>query len=130
MQPLRKGQAVEAAEVIATYGAAWNEADDVRRLALLELAWADEGVYQDPTGRVEGREALVAHIAGFREMMAGHAVDVSTGVDVYTDLFRFGWVMRDGGDVVMEGMDFGKLSSDGRIKRLYGFFGPFPPLDG
>jgi hypothetical protein len=44
-------------------------------------------------------------------------------------VFRFAWVMRNGDDVALEGIDFGELDPDGRIKRIVGFFGPFPPLD-
>jgi hypothetical protein len=47
-------------------------------VASYAAAWADDGVYCDPTALVEG-------------------------------------------------MDFGELGDDGRLKRIVGFFGPFPP---
>ena len=34
---------------------------------------------------------------------------------------------HDNGKVLMEGMDYGELDEDGRIKLIVGFFGPFPP---
>ena len=49
-------------------------------------------------------------------------------VDDNGDGLRFAWVMRNGDEVVLEGMDFAELAPDGRIKRIAGFFGPFPPL--
>ena len=115
-------------EIVATYGAAWNETDEVKRAALLEQAWADDGAYRDPTATVDGRAALVAHIGGFQAMMPGHSIDQASAVDARDDVFRFAWVMRSGGEVLLEGIDFGELASDGRIKRIEGFFGPFPPL--
>ena len=115
-------------EVVEAYGAAWNEPDDARRLALLERSWADDGVYQDPSGRAEGRTALHAHIGGFHSIMDGHTIDTTSKIDVYGDNFRFAWTMRNGGDVVLEGMDFGTFAPDGRIATITGFFGPLTAL--
>jgi hypothetical protein len=116
-------------EIVTAYGAAWNEPDDAKRTALLEQAWSDNGVYTDPTATAMGREALVAHIGGFHKMMPGHTIDLTSGVDAYGGTFRFAWVMRNGDDVALEGMDFGELATDGRISRIVGFFGPFPALN-
>jgi len=114
-------------EAVATYGAAWNETDEQKRRALLEQSWADDAIYQDPMGRAEGREALVAHIGGFQQMMAGNTIDATSGVYTYGNVFRFSWVMRDAqGNVAMEGMDFGELADDGLLASITGFFGPFP----
>jgi hypothetical protein len=38
---------------------------------LLEHAWTTGGVYCDPLARVEGCDALDAHIAGFHERRPG-----------------------------------------------------------
>ena len=114
-------------EIVAAYGATWNEPDEAGRADLLATSWADDGVYCDPTALVTGRAALAAHIGGFHQMMPGHTIDLVSGVDVHHDLIRFAWVMRKGDEVVLEGMDFGELAPDGRIRRIVGFFGPFPP---
>jgi hypothetical protein len=29
----------------------------------------------------------------------------------------------------MEGFDVGELGPDGRLRRIVGFFGPFPPIE-
>jgi hypothetical protein len=117
-------------ETVATYGAAWNEPDAGKRAALLAQAWADDGTYTDPTAHAEGRDALVAHIGGFHEMMPGHTISSTSAVDAHGDVFRFAWEMRNGDGVSLEGMDFGEVAPDGRIRRIVGFFGPFPPLAG
>ena len=114
-------------EIVAAYGAAWNETDEGTRRKLLEQSWADDAIYQDPMGRAEGRDALVAHIGGFHEMMPGNTISNTSGVDAHGSVFRFSWEMRDAtGAVAMEGMDFGEVASDGRLKAITGFFGPFP----
>jgi hypothetical protein len=123
------GSRMDASKTVATYGAAWNEPDEAKRAALLEASWSDDGVYQDPTGTAEGRAALVAHIGGYQSMFPGHTIDFASGVDVTDAGIRWAWVMRNGDEVALEGMDFAELAPDGRIRRIAGFFGPFPPLD-
>jgi hypothetical protein len=119
---------MDTTEIVATYCAAWNEPDIAKRTAMLEAAWTDDGVYHDPTGTAEGRAALIEHIGGFHEQFPGHTIDPASGVDDNGDGLRFAWVMRNGDEVVLEGMDFAELGPDGRIRRIAGFFGPFPPL--
>ena len=116
-------------EAVATYGAAWSEADEAKRRELLDEAWADDGTYLDPTGRADGRDALVTHIAGFLQMMPGHRIDLASGVDAHDGYVRFAWKMVGPDEqTVMEGVDFGTLADDGKIKSIVGFFGPWPEL--
>jgi hypothetical protein len=124
-----EARGVDASEIVGAYGAAWNEPDEAKRTALLETSWADDGVYQDPTGKAEGRAALIAHIGGFQTMFPGRSIDLASGVDVTEAAVRWAWVMRNGDEVELEGTDFAELAPDGRIRRLAGFFGPLPPLE-
>ncbi len=120
---------MDTSEIVATYGAAWNEPDQAKRTVLLEASWADDGVYQDPSGTANGRAALVAHIGGFHATYPGHTIEQASGVDITDAGLRWAWVMRNGDEIALEGMDFAELAPDGRIKRIAGFFGPLPPLD-
>jgi hypothetical protein len=115
-------------EVVALYGSAWNTTDEAARRRALERAWADAGVYSDPTARVEGREALVAHIGGFQAQMPGARLELTSGVDEHHGALRFTWTLRaSDGSTVTEGIDFGELAGDGRLRRITGFFGPPAP---
>ena len=117
-------------DVVRAYGAAWNEPDKAARRKLLDEAWADNGVYSDPTGRAEGRDGLVQHIAGFQSQFAGHRIDLTSGVDDHDGFLRFTWAMvGPDGAAVIEGIDFGELAPDGRLRRITGFFGPPPALE-
>jgi hypothetical protein len=99
-------------------------------MQILERCWAPEGVYCDPTARIEGREAFSGHIAGFREQFAGHRIDASSGVDEHDGFLRFAWKMYGpDGNEVMEGCDFGRVNADGQLDLIVGFFGPFPSQD-
>jgi SnoaL-like domain len=118
-------------EVVTAYGAAWNETDEAARRKLLDHAWADDGVYCDPTAIVNGRDALVAHIAGFHQQFPGARIDQASGVDAHDGWLRFAWTMLAAdGATIMDGFDVGELGPDRRLRRIVGFFGPFPPLDG
>ena len=114
--------------VIEAYGAAWAETDADIRLALLDTAWSDAGVYQDPTGEAHGRQELCDHIAGFHGRFPGARLEITSGLDAHHDKLRFGWKIThaDGSDLVA-GTDFAVLAADGRIASVTGFFGPLPP---
>ena len=117
-------------EVVTAYGAAWNETDEAARRKLLDDGWADDAVYCDPTATINGRDALVAHIAGFHQQFPGARIDQASGVDEHDGWLRFAWRMvGPDGATIMDGFDVGELGTDGRLRRIIGFFGPFPSLD-
>jgi hypothetical protein len=119
------------AEVIRAYGQAWLEPDAAARRALLETAWADDGVYQDPMGEARGREALVRHIGAFHSSAPGARIELTTGFSEHHGAVHFGWRMvAADGRVQVEGVDFGRLAPDGRLESVTGFFGDPPPLEG
>ena len=118
---------MDANEIVQAYGSAWAETDEAKRRKILESCWADGGMYVDPTGRADGRDAFVAHIGGFQSTFGGHRIDLTSGVDEHDGFLRFEWRMTDAsGATVLEGMDFGRLADDGRLALICGFFGPFP----
>ncbi|KUF11664.1 nuclear transport factor 2 family protein [Pseudoponticoccus marisrubri] len=117
----------ELTDIIAAYGAAWREGDAARRAGLLQIAWAEDGLYQDPTGEARGRDALVAHIGGFLEAYPGATLTLTSGIDLHHDRLRFGWRMTLGdGSVLTDGIDIGRVDPDGRLTEIIGFFGPLP----
>lgn len=111
-------------EAIAIYGSAWNEPDPDTRLALLELVWADEGVYRDPTVVAEGREALSDAIGGFQQAFPDAQLQLQGEVDEYGGLGRFHWMIT--GSQPLPGMDFVEIGDDFRIVGITGFFGELP----
>ena len=118
-----------AQEIVDAYGAAWNEPDEAKRRALLERAWADDGAYTDPQSNVAGREALIALIGGMHSQMPGARIEATSGVDVHHDKLRFAWKFASGdGSMMIDGIDFGELADDGRLKTIVGFWGEPPAL--
>lgn len=128
-QRLDKAAQTKVDETVALYGAAWNEPDVEARRQLLEKAWATNGTYTDPTAHVEGREALVQHIAGFQKGLPGARIVPTSQADVHHGLLRFSWrLLKADGTTLTDGIDFGALDADGRIAKIVGFFGPVTPL--
>lgn len=122
-------QAPSLDETVAAYGEAWNETDEVKRAALLELSFAEDGIYEDPQSRYEGRQALFEGIGDFQRDNPGSRIELASGVDEHHGKIRFRWhIVTGDGRVVSEGMDYGELAEDGRIQRIVGFFGPFPEV--
>ncbi len=114
---------------VDAYCAAWRAVDEAERRRLLDMSWSEDGVYQDPTADVSGREALVHHIAGFFQRMPGFSLVTTSGVDHHHGKIHFLWKMQGpDGQTALEGRDFGEIGPDGRIRRITGFFGPPPPL--
>ena len=115
---------MELDELITLYAAAWSEPDRVLRQQLLARAWAEDGTYTDPTAHVEGRTALVDHIEGFLKRFPGAYFEVTSAVDTHHQRLRFSWrMMLADGKVFADGIDFGELSSDGKLRQIVGFFG-------
>lgn len=122
--PLPKDGAATGGAVVDAYQAAWNEGDAVKRGALLDTAWSDDGRYVDPTADVTGRDALVAQIDSFRGSLPGAKVDGTSAVATGDGAVHFRWNTSGlGGLVNVEGMDVGLTGADGRLTLIAGFFG-------
>ncbi len=116
--------------VVLTYVEAWNEADDAKRLGLLDLCWADDGTYLDPTAAVSGRNALSQHIGTVLGRRPGARVVLLSDVDVHHDVARFLWrVELPGGRLGDTSIDVCDFGADGRLTRVVGFFGEIHQRD-
>lgn len=116
-------------ETLFTYIAAWSESDEDRRRSLLEQVWEENGIYSDATAEVQGREELVQHIGTFLRRHPGHRTLLTSGVSRHHGYFRFSWiVVKPDGERVFEGVDFGETGSQGRLRRITGFFATSSPL--
>ena len=56
--------------------------------------------------------------------MRGARTELRGNVDEHHGLLRFAWSIAGPDGPVMEGMEFGELAEDGRLRRIVGFFGP------
>jgi hypothetical protein len=118
------------------YAEAWNTPDATVRRELLHIGLADDCSYTDPAYEARGKEELADHIGrslsgeAYDGLGAGARIPISSGVDQHHVMFRFTRVLIEPQErrILLEGMDFVELAADdGRLQRITGFFGGFPP---
>ena len=122
-------------EVVLAYIEAWSTPDEAARRELLDMSVADDASYTDPAYEARGKEEIVSHIGrslsgeAYDGAGAGARIPISSGIDQHHGVFRFSRVMVDPQEhLLLEGMDFVELAADGRLQRITGFFGAFPPV--
>jgi hypothetical protein len=112
---------------VDTYLAMWNETDPRRRAEHIERAWARDGEYVDPVQEAHGHATLSDMVDGVHARFPGHRFRRVSGVDLHHDQLRFGWELAaPNGNVVVAGIDVGRLAPDGRLRGITGFFGELP----
>lgn len=107
--------------LIDGYMAAWNEPDAAARQQLLNMVWTDEGRYTDPQSDGDGRDALDGIIARLHQAMPGGHFTINS-LDHHHNVVRFTWTFQPPNGSPLNGMDFGEIADDGRLRRIVGFF--------
>jgi hypothetical protein len=123
-------------DVVLAYIEAWSTPDEAVRRQLLDASLADDASYTDPAYEVRGKEEIASHIGrslsgeAYKRAGAGARIPISSGVGQHHGMLRFSWAMIDPQErmVLLEGMNFVELAADGRLQRISGFFGAFPPM--
>lgn len=112
----------EISNLLEQYTGAWSEPDPQARQVLLQAAWHDTGDYTDPLAHAIGREELDGLIARFLGDNPGSRFTVREPVDHHHDFVRFFWTLHFGGGAELQGMDYGEIAADGRLRKIVGFF--------
>ena len=114
-------------ELIANYIRSWNEADTLRRRALIEDVYAEHATYTDPMTQAHGWEGIDATIAAVQQMFPGHRFTLAGPVDAHHDLARFQWHLTAPGaaEPLVVGFDVAE-TDEGRIRRVHGFLDKVP----
>ena len=114
-------------ESFGHYLAAWNEHDPEKIRDHLAAALADGALFVDPAHQVAGIDAIEAMIREARSAMDAEYA-VVTAIDGHNRRYRYRWEVRRQGHPPIPGMDVTTIDEAGRIERIDGFFGDFPPL--
>ena len=116
---------------VDTYLAAWNESDRDQRTALIEKVWTNDAQLIDPPLAAQGHVAIDEMIATMHAQFPGHWFRRASGIDAHHDHLRFAWeLVGPDGAVALAGLDVGEVGNDGRLRRITGFFGEVPPIEG
>ena len=113
-------------DIVDAYGAAWNEPDEDRRRQLLEKSVTDDGTLVDAERAIVGRDALVDLIGAFQEQKPWARMEFTSEPEEHHGSLRITWALVRNGARVEEGVDFGELAEDGRLRKIVSFFGLLP----
>lgn len=115
--------------LVATYCKAWFDPNPDERRRLLFATFEPDGIYIDPNVHIVGIEALLNHIDLIIAARHGFWLEQTTMIDAHHDFIRFGWVQRGAdGFRGKESIDVCRISPDGKLSLIVGFFGPLMPM--
>ena len=104
----------------------WNEADEARRLALLQRHWRDDASYVDPMMAADGVQAISGLISAVHQRFPGFRFLPTRPADGHGDHVRLAWSLGpDGATPPIEGSDVVRLEG-GRIRQVIGFLDRVP----
>ena len=114
--------ASQLAKNITTYFEAWHETTLEGCLKKLDQVLTPKISYRDPMFTHHTTRELAERIQNSRKNAPNFKVWVSTQIDGFDSLYRYGWTFtRDGGEE-MEGLDIIDLDDSGRITSVRSFF--------
>lgn len=114
--------------LVERYFEVWNETDPEQRAELIPVAWSKDAKYIDPMLAGNGHDGINAMVAGVQTQFPGHRFRLAGQVDHHNGRVRFGWelVAPDGNVAIVEGIDFGVIDNDGRLRSITGFIDRAP----
>lgn len=127
--PARIG-AEQARRCIDAYLDAWNEPQADQRRQILAQVMTDDAAYADPAKQVDSRTGVVEYIGEVLSKYPGGRIVRTSEVDAYHLVCRFNWqLVKADGTKLPESVDFVEFATDGRIRRVTGFFGSLTPSE-
>ncbi len=111
--------------LVDRYIAMWNETDGASRRALIARTWTPDANYLDPLLEGVGHEGIDVMVAAVHERYPGHRFTRTSEVDVHHDRIRFDWTLGPtDGPALVQGTDFGVVTTDQLLSAVTGFFNP------
>ncbi|QCI66748.1 nuclear transport factor 2 family protein [Phreatobacter stygius] len=114
-------------ELADRYIAMWNETDASARRKLVAEIWAPDAHFADPVAAGRGHDQIDAVLAGVQQQFAGLSFSLTGKPDGFGDNVRLSWQLAAGdGPAVVKGTDIGRVTADGRLASVVGFFDLVP----
>ena len=106
--------------------AAWNEADPSKVRGHLERALSPQVEFIDPSIAAYGIDEFEANVHEVKSGLPGAEYRRVSGVDSHHRLHRYHWEIHQDGELLLPGFDATEVDDDGKVLRVWGFFGPVP----
>jgi SnoaL-like domain len=115
------------AEIADRYIAMWNETDAAKRRRLVAELFEADGHFADPVAEGRGHDQIDAVLGGVQQQFAGLGFSLTGKPDGFGPNVRLSWQLAAGdGPAVVKGTDIARLSANGRLVSVVGFFDLVP----
>lgn len=109
--------------VIETYLSSWSEVDPMRRLKGLSTTVADDVVFRDKFGAIDGCQKLADYIGGVQKMMGPARILPDGSLDRVQAFYRQGWrIDGPGNNPLVRGENLYEFDADCRLRLIVGFW--------
>lgn len=118
------------AQLVDNYLTAYGEPDAARRRDLIAAAFADDATLADPPFDAYGHDGIDGVFASVQSQFPDNTFRRTSGVDEHHGAARYSWeLVAADGSITVAGTDYVRLTDDGRIAAVVGFFGQVPDLE-
>ena len=107
----------------------WNETVPDAIRGHLDLAVSEDCLWVDPHNAHVGRDALEENVRKFRERLPSAELGLGSNVDSHNRRYRYEWVIKADGKLLIRGFDVTTLAESGLIERVDGFFGSLDRIE-
>jgi len=105
------------------YAAAWSTPERIARQKILEKHLTPDIQYADPLTETTGYEEISDYMESFQTGYPGRRFVISEVIAHHASCLAH-WTMQNrDSEIEMKGASFAEIESDGRLRRIRGFFG-------
>jgi hypothetical protein len=105
------------------YAAAWSNPDRAARHKILEKRLTPDIQYADPLTETSGYAEISDYMESFQTGYPGRHFVISEVIAHHDSCLAL-WTMQNGvREIEMKGASFAEIETDGRLRRIRGFFG-------
>ena len=102
--------------------ASWKAETEAEKQELFKQALADDCVYNDPTAKIKGSDALAQHMLGFQQQIPGGHF-VTTSFMSHSNKSIATWDLKMGDNITLgSGISYGEYNEQGLLTSMTGFF--------
>jgi hypothetical protein len=105
------------------YASAWSTEDDEARNNILQKRLAAGVVYTDPQTQLSGPEKLSEYMRQFQRGFPGRRFVIEEVISHHGSCLAHWRLQNERNEVEMKGASFAEVDRDGRLSRIFGFFG-------